>query len=261
MVGAVTSTVGEPTRLARYQHRTEWWLAVMALAFLALYSVDVLVRPRDALGDWLDSAMVVIWVCFGVDFLIRLSLASPRFRWLLWHLPEVVILVLPVLRPLRLLSLTVVIGVLQRAIGHTIRGRVIVFTACGTVLLVYAAALAMLDAERGHNARINNFGDAMWWSFTTVTTVGYGDTVPVTVVGRLIAVALMVAGVSLLAVVTATLASWIVERVAAEDTASQVATAAHIEELRAEVRKLAETLNAPAYGEPTGRRTEAEEVT
>ncbi|MCP9276613.1 potassium channel family protein [Mycolicibacterium arenosum] len=257
----MTSAVAEPTRLARYQQRTEWWLALIALAFLALYSVDVLARPSPALDTWLDSAMVVIWVCFGVDFLIRLSLASPRLRWLLWHLPEAVILMLPVLRPLRLLSLAVVIGVLQRAIGHTIRGRVIVFTACGTVLLVYSAALVMLDAERDHNENINNFGDALWWSFTTVTTVGYGDTVPVTVVGRLIAVALMVAGVSLLAVVTATLASWIVERVAAEDTASQVATAAQIEELRAEVRKLGETLNAPAYGEPTGRGVDAKEVT
>ena len=72
----------------------------------------------------------------------------------------------------------------------------------------------------------------------------------------------MVAGVSLLGVVTATLASWIVERVAEEDTASQAATAAHIEELRDEIRKLAESLigdrrravdGDAAYGEPTDR--------
>nr|WP_163802065.1 potassium channel family protein [Mycolicibacterium sediminis] len=231
----------------------------MALAFMALYSVDVLARPGGSAGAWLDRSMIVIWACFGADFLVRLSLASPRGRWLLWHLPEVVILVLPVLRPLRLLSLTIVIGYLQRAIGHTIRGRVTVFTSCGAVLLIYAAALAMLDAERDHNDHINNFGDALWWSFTTVTTVGYGDTVPVTVAGRLIAVALMVAGVSLLAVVTATLASWIVERVAEEDTASQAVTAAHIAELRDEIRRLTDAVSrsaptAPSYGEPDDRR-------
>ena len=245
--------IPEPTRLTRYQGRTEWVLAVIALAFLALYSIDVLARPGGSAGSWLDWAMVVIWVCFGVDFLVRLCLATPRLRWFLWHVPEVVILVLPVLRPLRLLSLTIVIGVLQRAIGHTIRGRVIVFTACGTVLLVYAAALAMLDAERTVNAEINNFGDALWWSFSTVTTVGYGDTVPQTVTGRLIAVALMMAGVSLLAVVTATLASWIIERVAEEDIESQAATAAQIDELRDEVRTLSEHIRNATYGEPTGR--------
>lgn len=243
----------EPTRLERYVKRTDWLLAVAALAFLTLYSIDVLARPQGTADRWLENAMIVLWAFFGVDFLVRLTLAQPRLRWFLWHLPEAVILVLPVLRPLRLLSLTVVISVVQRAIGHNIRGRVIVFTACGTVLIVYAAALAMLDAERFHNEKINNFGDALWWSFATVTTVGYGDTVPVTVVGRLIAVALMIAGVSLLAVVTATLASWIVERVAQEDTRSQAATAAHIEELRDEVRKLAESLDRPPYGEPTDR--------
>lgn len=251
----------QPTRLMRYQSRTEWILAAIALAFLALYSVDVLARPRGTADVWLNWAMVVIWTGFGADFLIRLYLASPRLKWFLWHLPEIVILVLPVLRPLRLLSLTVVIGVLQRAVGHTIRGRVIVFTAFGTVLLVYAAALAMLDAERDVNEKINNLGDALWWAFATVTTVGYGDTLPRTVTGRLIAVALMMAGVSLLAVVTATLASWIVERVAEEDTRTQAATAAHIEELRDEVRKLGESLNPAAYGEPSSRGSTAKEVT
>jgi voltage-gated potassium channel len=121
---------------------------------------------------------------------------------------------------------------------------------------VYAAALAMLDAERFHNDQINNFGDALWWSFATVTTVGYGDKVPHTATGRLIAVALMIAGVSLLAVVTATLASWIVERVAQEDTKGQAVTAAHIEELRDEVRKLAESLEARSYGETDRGPTE-----
>jgi hypothetical protein len=91
----------------------------------------------------------------------------------------------------------VVIETMQRAIGHTIRGRVIVYTSFG-------------------------------------------------------AVALMIAGVSLLGVVTATLASWIVESVAAEDTEGQAATAAQLDELREEVRKLTESLiraGERTYGE------------
>ena len=58
----------------------------------------------------------------------------------------------------------------------------------------------------------------------------------------------MIAGVSLLGVVTATLASWIVERVAEEDTAQQAATAAQIDELRDEIRRL-DGVVRPRYGE------------
>jgi voltage-gated potassium channel len=87
-------------------------------------------------------------------------------------------------------------------------------------------------------------------------TVGYGDIYPVTGDGRFVAVALMVGGVSLLGVVTATLASWIVQRVAEEDTASAAASAAQIEELRDEIRKLTETMTGRAdhaYGEAVSR--------
>nr|MBA3233489.1 two pore domain potassium channel family protein [Propionibacteriales bacterium] len=81
-------------------------------------------------------------------------------------------------------------------------------------LVVFVAAVAMLDAERGAaDANIESFGDAAWWAVTTMTTVGYGDRFPVTTEGRLIASALMLAGIALLGVVTAALASWFVERI------------------------------------------------
>ena len=59
---------------------------------------------------------------------------------------------------------------------------------------------------------INRIGEAVWWSITTITTVGHGDLAPVSPIGRLIAVLLMNGGISLLGSITATLASWIVQR-------------------------------------------------
>ena len=133
---------------------------------------------------------------------------------------------------------------LQKAIGGAIRGRVILYTASSVVLLVYAGSLAILDAERGHpGARITTFGDAVWWSMSTVTTVGYGDESPVTGEGRVVAVLMMVGGIGLVGAVTATLASWVVQRVAQEDTEHQAATAAHIEALRADAQKQFEELH------------------
>jgi voltage-gated potassium channel len=109
------------------------------------------------------------------------------------------------------------------------------------LLLIYVASLAVFDKERYQSgATINSFGKAIWWSITTVTTVGYGDVYPVTNTGRVIAVLLMIGGISLVGVVTASLASWIIQSVAEEETASQAATAAHIDEPRSEIRELAQ---------------------
>jgi hypothetical protein len=116
---------------------------------------------------------------------------------------------------------------------------------CHQPLLIYAVSLAILETERGQpGAEINNFGDAVWWSITTVTTVGYGDLAPVTVKGRVIAVLLTMGGISLVGVVTATLASWIVQRVAQEDTVHQAATAAQIKALRTGFQQEIQTLRA-----------------
>ena len=84
----------------------------------------------------------------------------------------------------------------------------------------------------------------MWWACTTITTVGYGDFEPITPLGRLIAVLLMVGGIALIGMVTATVATWIIQRVAEQDSAHQAATAAQIDELRCEIAQLTNMIAA-----------------
>ncbi len=243
------------SRLERYEQRTEWPLAAVAILFLALYSVQVLAAPDGRGAAVLTTALVALYVLFVADYLARLYFADPRGPWFVRHLFDLAIVALPFLRPLRLLSLVVVVNVLQRALGHTIRGKVVAYTVCGAVLIVYAASLAIIDIEADHpDANITGFGDALWWSITTVTT-GYNDLTPLTAEGRIVAVALMIGGISLVGIVTATLASWIVQRVAEEDTANQAVTAAQINELRQEIRRLAESVSAQGGGVP-GERVE-----
>jgi voltage-gated potassium channel len=224
-------------RLERFEARTEWPLAIVAAVFLAVYSVQVLVHPLEPWKAAIDIVLTVIWAIFVVDYFARLSLATDRLRWFGRHLFDFAIVVLPILRPLRLLRLVVLVAALQKVIGDAVRGRVIVYTASSAVLLLYAGSLATLEAERGHSGKINNFGDALWWSICTVTTVGYGDESPVTGPGRVIAVLLMIGGIGLVGIVTATLASWIVQRVADEDSQSRAATAAQIESFREDARQ------------------------
>ena len=162
------------------------------------------------------------------------------------------IVAVPFLRPLRLLRLVVIVAALQKAFGDAIRGRVVIYTAASAVILVYAASLAVLEAERfDPSAHIKNFGDAVWWSITTITTVGYGDFYPVTTRGRLVAVLLMIGGISLIGMITATVATWIVQRVAEEDTTKQAATAAQIDELHSQIMQLT-TLLADNKPPPAG---------
>ncbi|MGY4540711.1 voltage-gated potassium channel Kch [Arthrobacter sp. UYNi723] len=81
---------------------------------------------------------------------------------------------------------------LHRTIGETLRGRVVTYVAGSAALLVFVGALAVLDVEQSaSDAKILTFGDALRWAITTITTVGYGDTYPVTPIGRLVASALM----------------------------------------------------------------------
>ena len=239
------AVISHEPRLQRWEKRTEWPLAIVAVTFLILFSVQVLANPQGRADAALETVLYVTWGVFAIDYFVRLSLATDRGRWFRRHLIDLAVVLLPFLRPLRLLRLLVLFGAMQKAIGGAIRGRVLIYAAFSSVLLIYVAALASLDEERGHpGSRINNFGDAVWWAITTVTTVGYGDVSPVTTPGKIIAVVLMIGGISLVGLVTATLASWIIQQVAYEDTANQAVTAAEIEALRADMGQRLDSLSA-----------------
>jgi voltage-gated potassium channel len=181
----------------------------------------------------------VAWAAFAVDYVVRLGLAHDRRRFFRRNLLDLAVVILPLLRPLRLLRLVRVLEVLNRAAADSLRGRVATYVVGGTVLVMFVASLAALDAERGRaGANIVTFKDAVWWSFATITTVGYGDRYPVTDTGRLVAAGLMICGIGLLGVVTAWLASWLIDRVSEVGEESQAATRRDVEALTAEVAAL-----------------------
>ena len=130
------------------------------------------------------------------------------------HPLSLIFVLLPLLRPLRLLRVVAHSNVFQHSAGTAFRARVLVYLTGAATLVTYLAALAVFQAERGApNANITSFGDSFWWAAVTITTVGYGDYTPVTLRGRYVATALMLGGVGVVGVLTATLSSWIVQRV------------------------------------------------
>jgi len=161
------------------------------------------------------------------------------------------VIALPILRPLRLLRLVMLLRVLNRRATNSLRGRVITYVSGATVLIIGSAGLAVLDAERGHpGADINNYGDALWWAMTTIATVGYGDRYPVTGQGRFVAAGLMLAGIALLGVVTASIASWLIEKVREVEADAQAMTQRDVAELRAEIQALRRELRAASAADP-----------
>jgi voltage-gated potassium channel len=228
----------------RFERRTEWPLAILALVFLAAYAWPIL-QP-DISPFWRHACTVVdyvIWVVFVVEFVARVVLAERRGRYVARHVPDVLMVALPVLRPLRLLRFLVLLRMINRRATASLHGRIVAYVVASAGLVLLISALAVLEAER-HNAQANigTFGDALWWAVTTMSTVGYGDRYPTTTDGRVIGAGLMVAGIALLGVITATFASWLIGQVRKIETEAQTATRSDIEELRADIARLTQAL-------------------
>ena len=231
-------------RLRAWERATEWPLTGAAVVFLAAYTREVLANTQGGTKDAAELVIDAVWVLFGVDYLVRLALASSRSRWFLHHLPDLAVIALPILRPLRLLRLVTLVGIMQRSAGTALRGRITLYTAGSAALLISTSALATLDAERHEpGSSIRSFGQALWWALTTITTIGYGDTVPASTQGRFIAALLMIGGVALIGVVTATLASWIVSLVEEENAEQEAATQAQVAALQQQVSELSERID------------------
>jgi voltage-gated potassium channel len=144
-------------------------------------------------------------------------MSDDRRHYALSHWYDVALIVLPMLRPLRLLRLLAFARVLNRSAAGSLVGRVSAYVAGTAIMALGLGALAVLDAEQdAPNANIATFGDALWWSATTVTTVGYGDHFPVTTTGRLVAVVLMLVGIACIGAITAGVAAWLVAQVDAD---------------------------------------------
>ena len=150
----------------RWQTIWEWPLTVAAVVFLIVYAWQVLGELQGPASHAADVILTITWVMFAIDYVARLVLAQRRWSWFGRHLLDLAIVALPILRPLRLVRLVVLLAIFQRVAGRTLRGRVVVYVAGSTILLVFVTALAVLDAERHEpGASIQTFGDALWWAF------------------------------------------------------------------------------------------------
>lgn len=211
---------GDPAthRRKRYVDATGRSLALLGVLFVIAYTVYVLWPDRPS---WVTTAifviLVVTWVIFVIDVIIRISLTPHGRRWhYAWHHPlEVLSALLPVFRALRVVGLLQDLPLLKRHTPSAVRAQFIILALAYAFAWVFFLALATLQAERdATGANILTFGDSIWWAIVTITTVGYGDLYPVTPAGRLYAVLLMAGGIAIVGTASATIISFLNERVA-----------------------------------------------
>ncbi|WP_259471494.1 potassium channel family protein [Streptomyces shenzhenensis] len=202
-----------------WERRAEVPLAVASLVFLAAYAV--LVLGRGVGTGWRDlcqAALFAAWALFAVDYAVRWRLSGQRLRFVRTHGLDTLVLLLPLLRPLRVVRLYETVQHRHGRPRLALHARVIVYAGLSAVLLGFSGALAVYQQERGApDATMQTFGDALWWTCSTLTTVGYGDIVPVTRLGRTIAVGMMAGGLALLGAVTGSFSSWMLQVFSRED--------------------------------------------
>jgi voltage-gated potassium channel len=233
-------------RLARYEASTRQPLDLLALATLWLVVVPPGDFGHDVTGIVLAFRLALSAV-YGIDIAIRSTLAPRHLHYALTHPLALISVVIP---PVRVIfSLRLIQSMFRR--GHLSR-----FLVAAGVLVLNGALIVYLFERHAPGSNIHTLGDAVWWSFVTVTTVGYGDFYPVTTGGRITACFIMGTGLLTLAVVTAQVASSFVGQGASRDrpapqdeTTEREVTMAELDQRLARIESL---LTAPHPGDFPG---------
>ena len=188
-------------------------LTLLAILFLGTYSYPAFyANPSNVFRTISTLTQFVCWFAFAADLLVGAIKSQNRLNYLKSHMLEVIAVTLPFLRVFRVIRL-ISLGslVIDRiAVGKSVT--IVVKVAVTSFFLAYVAAVQVTLLERPTpGSNIISFSDGLWWALTTVTTVGYGDRYPTTTEGRVIAFGLMIVGISLLGVITATVAAWFIQ--------------------------------------------------
>jgi voltage-gated potassium channel len=245
---------------ATFSRAVDGPMLVLSALMLPILIVPLAVRLRGSLAAAFDAAGYLIWAAFVAEYLAKFALAPDRRRFVRTHVVDLVIIAVPFLRPVRALRALRLLRLAWlgswaanaiRAVSQVLRHRKFHYALLSVAVLVFAGAAAELALEQhAPGTSIHTYGDALWWAMVTITTVGYGDKVPVTGAGQAVAVVFMIAGLALFGLLTATITSYFAE-------AGKDGLGARIEDLRQQVGRVEDMLAAVlAERGPAGNETD-----
>lgn len=246
-LGGVDET--ENPRAQRWARRLEWPMLLLAIWILLDWYLRAqgMIHPTlTRLTDWF------IWLCFSVELGIMLALVDDRIRYLRqnWLNPLIIVAGLPVLwgleffytGVLRSLRLLIMLGILVK-VSQDLR-RILARHHLGKTM---AVALLFLIISgfliTGIDPAFETPLDGIWWAWVTMTTVGYGDLVPTTTEGRLFGMLLILAGLGLFSMLTASFSVFFIERDEQEMVQKEDQNIQRIGQLEARLDRIEHHLN------------------
>jgi voltage-gated potassium channel len=204
----------------RFTNAVDTPLMVLTILWLPILIIPLIKPVHGTVAETFTTIDYTVWAVFALEYAIKLFLSPSRGHFFKTHLLDLLIVAVPFFRPARagrLINLTRlgrIAVVLSRGIKRArevLAHRSLQFVLLTAMVMIFASAGLVTIAERSApNATIHNYGQGLWWAIVTVTSVGYGDRFPVTGFGQGVAVVMMVVGVALIGILTATIASFFV---------------------------------------------------
>lgn len=197
-------------RYLRWEELTIWPMFILSLLFVVI-SVLLVANPAEISSTakhYMSMTIPFLWAIFIADYIVRLAISANKKEFFLTHFFELLSLAVPYLRPFLIIRYFWRLSYFHRRGSSGMRAKTIISASLFTLFFTYTLSTAVWLVERGTpKANILNWGDAIWWGFTTISTVGYGDFYPITGWGRFLAVLLMAGGLFVLGVTSATVIS------------------------------------------------------
>lgn len=243
--------------LAAWEERSSTPMFVASVLYLLAFAAPIMsTRIQEPYDAYLNIIQMILWGLFAADYCIRLYLAPRRLYFITHNLMNLAIVLLPAWRIVSFLSMIYMTANRQykrlSELGMKLFGYTAIF------IIMFALSIYSVESSEP-GAMIRDLPTAYWWMFTTLTTVGYGDVYPVTGIGRVIAVIVMLYGGGLVAVATGALASWIIEKFGGREEQEYPATKADVDDLRQEISEL-RALLAREYARREARDCRLREV-
>lgn len=222
--------------LAEWEDRSSTPMFVASVLYLLAFAAPIMsTRIQEPYDGYLNIIQMILWGLFAADYCIRLYLAPRRLYFITHNLMNLAIVLLPAWRIVSFLAMIHLTTNRQYKRLSELAVKLFGYTA----IFIIMFALAIYSVESSEpGAMIRDLPTAYWWTFTTLATVGYGDVYPITGIGRVIAVVVMLYGVGMVAVATGALASWIIEKIGGREEQEYPATKADVDDLRQEISEL-----------------------